>query len=56
MSYISNNDRLAQDDKEFLMSLKHFFVENESYFDMANAKKNLMNLRINYEKDISNRM
>ena len=30
MSYISNNDRLAQDDKEFLMSLRHFFVENES--------------------------
>lgn len=51
MSYISNNDRLAQEDKEFLMSLRHFFVENESYFDMANAKKNLMNLRINYEKD-----
>lgn len=51
MAYISNNDRLAQEDKEFLMSLRHFFVENESYFDMQNAKKNLMNLRINYEKD-----
>lgn len=51
MSYISNNDRLAEEDKEFLMSLRHFFVENESYFDMQNAKKNLMNLRINYEKD-----
>lgn len=50
MAYIQNNNRIAEDDKEFLMSLRHFFVENESYFDMANAKKNLMNLRINYEK------
>ena len=51
MAYIQNNNRIAEEDKEFLMSLRHFFVENESYFDMANAKKNLMNLRINYEKD-----
>ncbi|MEG0022321.1 MAG: hypothetical protein RRY22_05105 [Bacilli bacterium] len=62
LSYIENNMRIDEKDKEFLTGMEHFFTENLDYFDMSTLKKNLMNLRIVYEKDnqeahrISNRV
>ena len=51
MSYIDKNTRLSNEDKEFILSMNHFFEENEEYFNMSEIKKNLMNLRIIYDKD-----
>lgn len=51
MSYIDKNTRLSNEDKEFILSMNHFFEENEKYFNMSEIKKNLMNLRIIYDKD-----
>ena len=51
MSYIDKNTRLSNEDKEFILSMKHFFEENEKYFNMSEIKKNLINLRIIYDKD-----
>lgn len=51
MSYIDKNTRLSDEDKEFILSMNHFFEENEEYFNMSEIKKNLMNLRIIYDKD-----
>lgn len=51
MSYIDKNTRLSNEDKEFILSMNHFFEENEKYFNMSEIKKNLINLRIIYDKD-----
>lgn len=51
MSYIDKNTRLSNEDKEFILSMNHFFEENEEYFNMSEIKKNLINLRIIYDKD-----
>lgn len=51
MSYIKNNDKIAESDKQFFLKQEHFFKENEQYFDMASIKKNLMNLEIIFDKD-----
>lgn len=51
MSYIDRNTRITEEDKKFILSMDHFFRENEEYFDMSNLKKNMLNLRIAYDKD-----
>lgn len=51
MSYIDKNTKLSNEDKEFILSMNHFFEENEKYFNMSEIKKNLINLRIIYDKD-----
>ena len=51
MSYIDKNTRLSNEDKEFILSMNHFFEENEKSFNMSAIKKNLINLRIIYDKD-----
>lgn len=51
MSYIKNNDKIQKPEKDFILKQEHFFKENEEYFDMPSIKKNLMNLKIVYDKN-----
>lgn len=50
MSYLDNNYKISNEDKEFFKTIEPYFKENEEYFDMSMVKRNLTDLKINYDE------
>lgn len=50
MDILNNNKNLTRDDKKFVESIKHYFKDNDKYYDMDTVKYNLENLKIVYDR------
>ncbi len=51
LNYIEDNIHISNEDKDFLMSMEHFYHENEAHFEMKAVKANIRNMQLIYDKD-----